>query len=447
MSGFRLRVVVAFAVSLFFAWPHVGVASQPDPKARAQEFVEQLNTGAYDQAVNAFDATMRGAMSAKKLQEAWQSLSPKAGSFKEIVGVALVKKGKYDIAAVTCRFEKGQLDVRVVYDSEGKVSGLWFSPAAPPVSPPPPYADPKSFSEEQVTVGSGWWALPGTLTRPKGEGPFPAVVLVHGSGPNDRDETIGPNKPFRDLAWGLATRGVAVLRYEKRTKHHPLKMVLLANSLTVEEETIDDALVAVNTLRSIEKIDAKRIYVLGHSLGGMLVPRIARGDENVAGFVIFAGASRPLEDIYLEQMEYIFSLKGEVSEKDQERLETIREQVVRVKSPGLSKDISASELPLGVPPAYWLDLRGYEPAKEAARMERPLLVMQAGRDYQVIMDDFAIWKAALADRSNVQFRLYPKCNHLFIEGEGPCTPAEYAQSGHVTKSVIDDIAQWICQPD
>ena len=297
MSGPRSRVVMSFAVSLSFAWIHAGVASQPDPKARAREFVEQLNAGEYDQAVNGFDATMGDAMSAKELQDAWQSLSLKAGPFREIVGVALARKGKYDIAVVTCRFGKGQLDVKVVYDPEGKVSGLWFSSAAPPESPPPPYTDPKSFSEEQVTIGSGWWALPGTLTRPNGEGPFPAVVLVHGSGPNDRDETIGPNKPFRDLAWGLATRGVAVLRYEKRTKHHPLKMALLANSLTVKEETIDDALAAVNTLRTHEKIDAKRIYVLGHSLGGMLVPRIAKGDESVAGFVIFAGTSRPLENV------------------------------------------------------------------------------------------------------------------------------------------------------
>ena len=90
----------------------------------------------------------------------------------------------------------------------------------------------------------------------------PGVVLVHGSGPNDRDETIGPNKPFRDLAWGLATRGIAVLRYEKRTKRHRLKMALLANSLTVKEETIDDAVAAVTTLHAVEEIDASRIFVL-----------------------------------------------------------------------------------------------------------------------------------------------------------------------------------------
>ncbi len=355
----------------------------------------------------------------------------------------MAKSDKYDIAIVTCRFEKGQLDVKVVYDSQDKVTGLWFTPTAPPESLPPPYADPKSFAEEEVTVGSGWWTLPGTLTRPVGKGPFPAVVLVHGSGPNDRDETIGPNKPFRDLAWGLATQGIAVLRYEKRTKQHQLKMALAMDSLTVQEETVDDAVAAIATLRAAEKIDTKGIFVLGHSLGGMLVPRIAEGGKDVAGFVVFAGTSRPLEDILLEQMGYIFSLSGEVSKKDRDTLATIREQVARVKSADLSKDTPASELPLGVPPAYWLDLRGYEPANQAAQMKKPLLVMQAGRDYQVTMDDYALWKQALSGKPNVEFKIYPKCNHLFIEGVGQCTPAEYANPGYVAKAVIDDIADWI----
>ena len=154
-----------------------------------------------------------------------------------------------------------------------------------------------------------------------------------------------------------------------------------------------------------------------------------------------------MRTFFLEQTDYVLSVTDELSEKDRETLEKLKASVARVKAPDLSKNTSATELPFGVPASYWLDLRGYEPATEAATMEKPLLVMQAGRDYQVTMDDYQIWKQALADRSNVQFRLYPKCNHLFIEGEGPCTPAEYAQSGHVTKSVIDDIAQWIRQPD
>ncbi len=443
MLNRRTTLTIAFALAGLCISARAHASTDSGPRAHARQFVEQLNAGQYDQAVKSFDATMTGAMTADQLRDAWQALPPKAGDFHEIVSVSLAKKGKYDIAVVTCRFEKGQLDVKVVYDPEGKVSGLWFSPTTPPESPPPPYANPKSYTEKEVTVGSGWWALPGTLTVPVGEGPFPGVVLVHGSGPNDRDETIGPNKPFRDLALGLATKGVAVLRYEKRTKHHQLKMALVANSITVKEETVDDAVAAVATLRAAERIDTKKIFVLGHSLGGMLIPRIAVGDKDVAGFVIFAGTSRPLEDIILEQMDYILGLDDGYSEEDRETLEKLKAQVSRVKSPELAKDSPAHEMPLGVPASYWLDLRDYEPGKEAAKLERPLLIMQAGRDYQVTMDDYEIWKQALSEKANVTFQLYPKCNHLFIEGEGKCTPAEYAKPGYVAKPVVDAIAQWI----
>ncbi len=132
--------------------------------------------------------------------------------------------------------------------------------------------------------------LPGTLSLPLGNGPFPAVVLVHGSGPNDRDETIGPNKPFRDLAHGLASRGTAVLRYEKRTKQHPILMSLTRSSVTVKEETIDDAVAAVEVLRNHNKIVPNRIFVLGHSLGGMLIPRIAKAEAGIAGLRPGAGS-------------------------------------------------------------------------------------------------------------------------------------------------------------
>jgi pimeloyl-ACP methyl ester carboxylesterase len=133
------------------------------------------------------------------------------------------------------------------------------------------------------------------LSLPSGAGPLPAIVLVHGSGQHDRDETIGPNKPFRDLAWGLASRGIAVLRYEKRTRQHQQRVAQLENGFTVKEEAIDDAGAAVALLRNRTGIRANRIYVLGHSLGAMLAPRIAAADPAVAGLVLMAGPVRSLE--------------------------------------------------------------------------------------------------------------------------------------------------------
>jgi dienelactone hydrolase len=173
---------------------------------------------------------------------------------------------------------------------------------------PPPYAHPERFQEHEVQIGHGKWVLPGIVSIPQGDGPFAAVLLVHGSGSQDRDETIPPNKPFRDLAWGLTSQGIAVLRYEKRTKVYAASMRSEMDTVTVKEEVIDDALEAVALLRDRPEIDAQQIFVLGHSLGGYLAPRIGAADPQIRGLIILAGSARPLEDVLLDQMTYVLSL-------------------------------------------------------------------------------------------------------------------------------------------
>jgi dienelactone hydrolase len=348
---------------------------------------------------------------------------------------------KYKVVFVTCEFQRVPLDVKVVFTSDNKITGLFFTPSGK--YKPPSYADLSKFDEEELSLGKGILRLPGTLSVPKGEGPFPALVLVHGSGPHDRDETIGPNKPFRDLAHGWASRGIAVLRYEKRTKQHQIMMALVSSRITVKEETIDDAVAAVETLASHKKIDPRRIFVLGHSLGGMLIPRIGKAKDAIAGFIILAGSTRPLEDLVLEQTKYLVSLGGKLTEEEQKKVQELERQVARVKSPDLSAATPKNELPFGAPAEYWLALRGYEPATEAMGLQKPMLILQGERDYQTTMEDFANWKKALAARKDVRLVSYPKLNHLFMEGEGKSRPEEYSRPGNVAAVVIEDTAKWI----
>jgi hypothetical protein len=299
----------------------------------------------------------------------------------------------------------------------------------------------QAATEQAVTVGAGEWTLPGTLTLPAGTGPFPAVVLVHGSGPHDRDETIGPNKPFRDLAQGLADRGLAVLRYDKRSKVHAAKVLEELATFTAWQETVDDAAAAVRILRTRADIHPEQVFVLGHSFGGMMMPRIAQRAPDAAGFIILAGNTRAIGDMMVEQITYVIGLDGEVSNAESLQLEHVKREAARVKDPlALS---TAAEPVLGAGGAYWLDLFGYHPEVAARATTRPLLILQGGRDYQVTLEDFARWKAALVGYPNVTFKLYPRLNHLFIEGSGRSTPAEYARAGRVAETVMDDIASWL----
>jgi dienelactone hydrolase len=414
---------------------------QTEPVEMAKALVAQMASGQFDKAIQPFDDTMNRVLPSGTLKEAWDGVVKQFGPLSRSTETRTETIQQYKVVYVTCEFQRGPVDVKVVFTSGNKVTGLFFVPSGK--YRPPVYADASKFDEEEVSVGSGGLRLPGTLSLPKGNGPFPALVLVHGSGPHDRDESLGPNKPFRDLAHGLASRGIAVLRYEKRTKHHQIVMALMSGNITVKEETVDDAVAAVGLLADHKKIDPKRIFVLGHSLGGMLIPRIAKAKPGIAGFISLAGSTRPLEDLVLEQTKYILSLEEKPTEEGRQKLREIERQVARVKSADLSPATPRTELPFGAPAKYWLDLRGYDPAGEAKDLRKPMLILQGERDYQVTMVDFANWKRALSATKDVKLVSYSKLNHLFMEGEGKSTPAEYAGPGNVAAVVIEEIANWV----
>lgn len=439
-----LLVTLALALVTIVQAPSAAAPPGADLKARAAGLIASLAAKDTAAVEAQFDDRMKAALPADRLAAAWDSLLQQTGAFKSCgTDVRIRAVADKQMVITPCEFAHATVDVQFAFAADGKVSGFAVRPAAVPAAPyaPPPYATPSTYSESDVTVGSGEWALPATLTLPAGPGPFPAVVLVHGSGPNDRDETIGGNKPFADLALGLASRGVAVLRYDKRTKVYGPKMVGLA-TLTVKEETVDDALLAIATLRSQPRIDPARVFVLGHSLGGMLVPRIAAADPRLAGAIVMAGAARPLDVAILEQTKYLANADGVVSPQEQAQIDEAAklQQAIASLKP---EDAASGRQVSGAPAAYWLDLRGYDPPSAAKTLKIRMLILQGERDYQVTMNEFARWQAALGGRPDVTFHSYPPLNHLFIAGEGKSLPAEYERPSHVAEDVVRDIAAWI----
>ncbi len=438
----------AAALVLLLVTPvHAAAAEDgPSPEALATTFVEQLAAGDFDSAVGQFDATMAAAMSTDQLAIVWGQIVAGTGAFKAVAGTRTDSVQGYTVVFVTCEFDKDTLDVKAVYSEDDAIAGLFFVPTVSGEPAPfeaAPYVDPASFIEQEVQVTCGRWILPGTLTLPVAEGPHPAVVLVHGSGPQDRDETMGPNRPFADLAGGLASRGIAALRYDKRTLVYKGDSADDPAAITVQHETIDDALAAVALLRGTDGIDGARIYVVGHSLGGLLAPRIGAHDPELAGMAILAGPTRPTHELLVEQFNYLFNLDGEIIEVEQASLDQAAAWAELLGGDGLTAETPAADLPFGVPASYWLDLKGYDPAATAAALTMPLLVLQGERDYQVTMEDYAGWQKGLEGREGATLRSYPDLNHLFMAGEGESTPDEYDQPGHVADVVIDHIVRWI----
>lgn len=414
-------------------------------ESKAKSFVTFMADGKHADAVKMMDAKVSAALPADRLKSTWDSIISQAGAFDRITGTRIADESGFKVVYVTCKFKAAALDTKVVFDAAGLVSGLWFLPSQTNAQySQPSYADTESFTETDCEVGSGKWVLPATLTMPKGDGPFPAVVLVHGSGPHDRDETIGPNKPFKDLAWGLASNGIAVLRYEKRTNEYSQNLAPMMDTFTVNEETVNDALEAVKYLRQAPGIDPNRVFIVGHSLGASMAPRIAGvaeegGGEVLAGLVMMAPNARPLLDLVLEQYEYIMSLDGQVTESEASELEKVRSDVAKIKSGA----VQPGEVVLGAGKAYWDDLIGYDPVAAAKSLSLPMLILQGERDYQVTMEDFGIWLNELGTSGNVTLKSFPGLNHLFIHGEGKPSPDEYGTPGNIYRGVIETIAEWV----
>jgi hypothetical protein len=199
------------------------------------------------------------------------------------------------------------------------------------------------------------------------------------------------------------------------------------------------------SLRPMITADGLRAAWAGHSLGGTAAPRVAAAEPSVAGLVILAGGAAPLHWVIVRQLRYLASLDATAAASLASAIETLTRQAELVDSPALSPATPASELPLGTPAPYWLDLRGYDATATAASLGRPILLMQGGRDYQAsIDDDLPRWEAALAGRPGVTIRIYPADDHFFFAGKGPSTPQDVMAAGqHVDATLVEELARWL----
>ncbi len=422
------------------------MARTPDSVARDVAGLAQAER--FDQIRDRFAQQLRPIVSREALQTGWDSEIARHGRVTSIGPPASdpAQGGTVTVRIpVTC--ERGAFTLLVTITDSDQLAGLQVASisAAAPVAAwqPPDYADPTAFDEHDVLLGTRELAVGATVSIPTHPASVPAVVLLAGSGPQDRDETLGRTKLFKDIAWGLASRGIAVLRFDKVTLAHP-EAVRANPDFTLADEYTPQTIAGVRLLWEQPGIDPERVFVLGHSLGGTIAPQIAQAEPAIAGVILLAGSAEPFHRSLLRQARYVASLNPDTAPASELAIQKLARQTDLVDDPELSPATPAGDLPFGLAPAYWLALRNYEPEQVAAELDRPILVLQGGRDYQVtIADDLRRWESTLVARPDVTIRVYDTDNHFFFTGTGPSSPADYESPEHLDPRVITDISSWL----
>jgi hypothetical protein len=324
------------------------------------------------------------------------------------------------------RFETREISVgqRVVYRYE-----------------PPAPGDQEGFREVPVPFQSEGLDFEGTFCVPEGEGPFPAVLLLPGSGPMDRNETVGPNAPLRDIAHGLGRRGIASFRFDKRTYRHPTSLDL--SSLTLDEEILRDAQMAFSVMAGQPEVDAEALFVLGHSLGGTAA-LLLDPEEKVRGIVLLATMGRPFTEVLRDQLEYLLELgrrEGRLSPEEEQRTHEVLAALDSLEQGLLPSD----RILLGMTPHYITDLDRRDVFGGIGRRGTPVLILQGGKDYQVTEEDARALEKGLraAGVEDVTLQIFPELGHLFIPVEGTPSPSSYQVPGRVDEAVLDAISGWI----
>ena len=397
---------------------------------------ELLSEDGRDRVVESFpDEFQDGTLEVEAvLEQYWWGLYGQYGGF-ESVGAVAAEGGE---AAVPLRFAGGSETATVEVDDDG-IAGLSFSPDYEV----PDYVDREAFAEREVTIDAGDVTLDGVFAVPDCEGPVPGVVLVHGRGIHDLDGTVGATEILKDLAWGLASDGIASLRYEKRLADHEVP----DREYTLDTVVTDDAVAAVSTLTDAQAVAADETFVAGHSQGGMCAPRIADRHGGVAGVVLLDPPTDPIVDPDdLAWLRYSMEPDGDLSAEQEAEFEAMRE-TFRCIADG---DFEPDDTLLGRPGVWHRSRRGCDPVGTASDLDAPAFVATAGRAdeelqpelYEELRRRYEEWRGADLPNGSRTER-YENVGHYFQRGPAPVGQTSLYFGGNVAGYVIDDLTEWV----
>ncbi len=390
-----------------------------------------------------FNPEMSRMLKVDELEASWGQIQLLFGMPIETKEKVVQKNKGLTLVRMPIKTDKSAMVLSLSFDSLEEVAGLFLSPGKISYTPAD-YVDAEKFEERKVQFGTPNYRGTGILSLPKSTQKLPLILIVPGSGPVDKDLSIGSNKIYKDLAWGIASSGIAVFRYDKRTLNYQEKLIQSDSSgekFTVQNEYLEDLKAIFIQLKKRPEIDSKKIILLGHSQGGYLIPLIHQKIKGFAGYISLAGTLREIPELAIEQVNYLSALDGSDSDS------TIRASVIQQMFQSTSKEVfkmTSNKQVMGPHTLhYWQYLANYNPRVAVLKIKQPILVLQGERDYQVPMKDFEIWKSTIGFKSNASFLSFPQLNHLFMAGEGPPNPSEYLSPGNVSKDVVEAIVKWV----
>jgi dienelactone hydrolase len=405
------------------------------------EFFGSLNSGRWADAAKLLDEDVANRTPPDKIRDFWQSTETSLGKLRSLGRIEIMRAQSHRIVCFPGYFEKGDRNLKIVMDSRSKIHGFWmYQTESATEYLPPMYDNPNAYAVLKVSFGDPEWRVTGTLTMPYGRTKVPGVVLVHDVGAGDEDGTVGPTKPFKDLAIGLASQGIAVLRYPQRALTH--KTRLKGKRLNLRDAVIEDALAAIKHLRSHPAVLEDEVYVLGHGVGGSLAPQIAAEDKKVGGVIVLAGSPRDYLDVIDGELEYISTLESPKQAERQAHLKKVRKLIADAR---LGEGSREAEI-LGQPIAYWEEVSGYAVKSLGVLqgLDCRMFVAGGGRDYRVTQDDIDLYMEGLETHPGAKVNYYTELNHLFVRGGlGKATPEEYTRAGHVYKHLIKALSRWL----
>jgi len=414
------------------------------PLQRAEQLADWLAENKYDSLRTHFSPELKSRLNAEQMQMVWLGLYNQFGALTFVGKPAYRQLGVHPEITIPLRFEKQQQRLLLGFDSLSRINTFVLQAATEEENwRYPSYGRTNSYREFSMRVKTDTVQLPAILTLPNGCKKCPVVIMVHGAGPNDKDESQGPNKMFRDLAIGLASRGIASLRYDKRSFSYGPELMEDLRRLTIQTETINDAVSALTLLRQVRETDSNRIFLLGHGIGAMLAPAIVQQSPvPVKSLLLVAPAAKPFAELVFEQYVYLAAESG-ISAAEQHMLKKQENAKKRALDTSLQTGFPQDSLPLSLPAEYWLSWQRYDPGAGYWQINQPLFVASGGADYQVPPETLLHFKQKMMGRDRISYFEYPLLNHFMMPGSGAPGPKDYQRRNNVSEQLINDLEKYI----